>query len=243
MKGLILHVTLAFLFFGCNPPGDGLVRQEGDREFSSSMGVPRMSLSKSAQAPLLDRGTRDVIETHGSAIRAYAEKYGFDWRFVLAVIKCESSFDIAAQSRKGASGLMQLMPTTGEELCETLEVDVLGAPEDNIHGGVYYMGQLYGLFEGARTSDRLRLTLAAYNAGIGRVYDAQVVAAYLHEDPYRWESVKDALPLLSKRYHTLHKNVWDGEKPKSGWFGSSRETVAYVEKAMEYYDEYRLVLN
>jgi len=138
---------------------------------------------------------------------------------------------------------MQLMPTTSEEIGRTLEVDVLAHPEDNIHGGVFYMGKLYSLFEGADPSNRLKLTLAAYNAGVGRVYDAQVVAAYLHEDPYSWEAVRDALPLLSKRYHTLHKNVWEGEKPKSGWFGNSKETVAYVEKTMEYYDEYRLVLN
>jgi membrane-bound lytic murein transglycosylase MltF len=69
------------------------------------------------------------------------------------------------------------------------------------------------------------------------------VAAYFHENPASWRAVKDALPLLSKRYYTLHKSIWDREKPKAGWFGNSRETIAYVERIMGYYEEYRLTLN
>ena len=105
------------------------------------------------------------------------------------------------------------------------------------------MKRLYDLFRSADEPDRLRLTLAAYNSGVGRIYDAQDVAAYLQENPNTWGSVRDALPLLSKRYYTLHKNIWAKERPRSGWFGSSRETVAYVDRIMNYYDEYRLVLN
>ena len=242
MKGMILCVILALVLSSCNPSGESLVRQGDGKPSAFDQGAALNSL-KAVQSRLIDRTTTGIIEDHGVTIKKYSLKYGFDWRLVLAVMKCESSFDSFAESHKGASGLMQLMPTTSEEIGRTLEVDVLAHPEDNIHGGVFYMGKLYSLFEGADPSNRLKLTLAAYNAGVGRVYDAQVVAAYLHEDPYSWEAVRDALPLLSKRYHTLHKNVWEGEKPKSGWFGNSKETVAYVEKTMEYYDEYRLVLN
>lgn len=69
------------------------------------------------------------------------------------------------------------------------------------------------------------------------------MAAYFHERPNEWRGVKDALPLLSKRYYTLHRNVWQQEKPKSGWFGNARQTVKYVEAVIDFYDEYRLVLN
>jgi hypothetical protein len=55
--------------------------------------------------------------------------------------------------------------------------------------------------------------------------------------------VKDALPLLSKRFQTLHRQVWQQDRPKSGWFGNAKQTIAYVESVMGYYDEYRMVLN
>jgi hypothetical protein len=51
------------------------------------------------------------------------------------------------------------------------------------------------------------------------------------------------LPLLSRRYDSLHRSVWHGEKPKAGYFGNARETVKYVENVMAHYDEYRLMLN
>ena len=73
--------------------------------------------------------------------------------------------------------------------------------------------------------------------------DAQDVAAYMHEDPSRWSSIKESLPLLSKRYYTLHRNIWEDSRPRAGWFRGSKETVAYVENVMEYYDEYRALLN
>ena len=135
------------------------------------------------------------------------------------------------------------MPGTSEEIARDLSIDDLSHPNNNIRCGVYYMRQLYGLFEGAPESDRIKLTLAAYNAGIGRIYDAQELAAYLHEDPLAWESIRDMLPLLSRRYESLHRSVWDGEKPKAGYFGNARETVKYVESVMAHYDDYRLMLN
>jgi hypothetical protein len=51
------------------------------------------------------------------------------------------------------------------------------------------------------------------------------------------------LPLLSKRFYTLHRSVWGQDRPKSGWFGNAAETVRYVDSVMEYYDDFRLALN
>jgi len=103
--------------------------------------------------------------------------------------------------------------------------------------------QLYDLFDGIDQADRIKLSLAAYNSGLGRIYDAQDVAAYLHDDPTKWQSVRDALPLLSRRFYTLHKNVWKQGSPKFGSFGDSRQTITYVDKIMDKYEEYEMVLN
>ena len=78
---------------------------------------------------------------------------------ILAVIKVESGFDSQAVSRKGAMGLMQLMPGTASDLGVTNPLD----PEQNIFGGAKYLSDCLKTFKD------LNLALAAYNAGPSRV--------------------------------------------------------------------------
>lgn len=102
-------------------------------------------------------------------ISFYSKHYGVETNMVLAVIKAESNFKKEATSRRGAMGLMQLMPSTaawiGEQLgdkeCTLVE---FYEPERNIRYGVWYLSDLKEEFNG-----NLVLTLAAYNAGRGNV--------------------------------------------------------------------------
>lgn len=238
----VLTMVTCLIIAGCNPSGDELVRKQSN-ELPSAKLDEEPTLPYLSATRLLDPSTRSILATYGPTIRVFAARYDLDWRLVLAVMKTESSFNAGAVSHKGARGFMQIMPTTGREVGEILSVDVLSRPVDNIHGGVFYLGKLHRLFQGAEPTERLKLMLAAYNAGIGRIYDAQDVSSYLRDDPNRWESVQDALPLLSKRYYTLHASVWREGHPQSGWFGGSDETIAYVGKVMKNYEEYRLMLN
>lgn len=247
---MVSPVKMAFLiilgaFLGCTPPVDDLLKK-GSSDLSSG-GHAASSVDRgwdgSAGLPRLDSQTRMILESYGSTIRTYAGKYGFDWRLVLAVMRQESGFIPHAESERGASGLMQMMPYTSEEVGRVLQIEDMAHPQNNIRGGIFYLQKLYGFFEGADEPDRIRLALAAYNAGPARVYDAQDVAAYFRDNPRKWQSVKDALPLLSKRYYTLHRNVWADERPRAGWFGESRQTIAYVEKVMQYYEEYRVTFS
>jgi hypothetical protein len=99
-------------------------------------------------------------------IAKYCQQYQMDWKLVAAVIKVESNFNPNAVSPKGAQGLMQLMPQTQRE------EGVLNpfVPEENIRGGVHYLRKMLDAFQGD-----LELTLAAYNAGIGRVQALKAV--------------------------------------------------------------------
>ncbi|HEU4684428.1 MAG TPA: lytic transglycosylase domain-containing protein [Nitrospira sp.] len=99
------------------------------------------------------------------AIAFYAKRYRLDSALLRAVIKVESDFRQHVVSRKGAVGLMQLTPTTAA----TLRVADVHDPIQNIRGGAKQLRHLLNLYHGD-----LRLSLAAYNAGVRRVKGGQV---------------------------------------------------------------------
>ncbi len=102
-------------------------------------------------------------------IRQAARKHGVDPALVKAVIAAESGFNPQAVSPKGAIGLMQVIPETGERYGVTGDArrtlaQKLADPKINIATGVRYLSDLLRMFSG-----NLALVLAAYNAGEGAV--------------------------------------------------------------------------
>ena len=89
-------------------------------------------------------------------IREASERYKVDHAMIRAIIMAESSYNLMAISKKGAEGLMQLMPNTARELGVTDSFN----PTQNIHAGARYFKKLLKRFKGD-----VRLALAAYNAG------------------------------------------------------------------------------
>ena len=111
----------------------------------------------------------EFIKKYDGIIQQAAKRFRVDPLFVKAVIKAESAFDYRAVSRKGAKGLMQLMPETADEM----RVNNPFNPEENIFGGTRYLGILMDRYK----MDK-RLALAAYNAG------PEIVETYKGIPPY-----------------------------------------------------------
>jgi Transglycosylase SLT domain len=107
------------------------------------------------------------IEAH---IREVAVRYDIPPILVAAIVEAESEFNPRAVSRRGAQGLMQLMPDTASSLRVSDSFD----PYENIEGGVRHLRRLMDRYRG-----NLPLVLAAYNAG------EQTVTVYRGVPPYR----------------------------------------------------------
>lgn len=104
--------------------------------------------------------TRLFTREYTTDINHAAEAYGVDPALVRALIHAESGFNPRARSRKGAMGLMQLMPGTASDM----GVRDAYAVQQNIEGGVKYLALLLDQYDGDIT-----LATAAYNAGPGMV--------------------------------------------------------------------------
>jgi soluble lytic murein transglycosylase-like protein len=132
-----------------NVPQDRRYRYSG--RITSRGDLHNVSINGRSPPPLLRRTT--AYDEH---IYTAAQRYGIAPPLLKAVMAVESNFDPYAISEKGATGLMQLMPTTARDLY----VGNLFDPAQNIDGGARYLRQLQDRFGGD-----LEKVLAAYNAG------------------------------------------------------------------------------
>ncbi|UCH23948.1 MAG: lytic transglycosylase domain-containing protein [Deltaproteobacteria bacterium] len=124
--------------------------------------------SRTAMKSPLDRIKKSECLYHPIILQA-ANRHEVDPAIVKAIIMAESSYNPRAVSKRGAKGLMQLMPKTAEEM----GVEDIFNPEHNINGGVRYYKKLLKQFKGD-----IKLALAAYNAGIRKVKEHKGVPPY-----------------------------------------------------------------
>ena len=175
-----------------------------------------------------ERGvTTSRVSPYDKLIQKHAKTLGWDWRMVAAVIYQESKFSINSRSSRGAQGLMQVMPQTGTYY----GVDNLLDPEQNIIAGTSHLKRLQKMFSkyDLTHEELIKFTLAAYNAGEGRVIDCRNLAAAKGFDNTKWEEIVKVIPMMRE------DSILEEESVKLGKF-QGHETIDYIESVMSHYN-------
>ncbi len=169
----------------------------------------------------------EQLSPYDADIQRAAELHDFDWRLIVAQVYQESQFNPLAVSSVGAEGLMQIMPATAEDL----GVDMPYDPQQSIAAGVAYLRQLRDSFEDELLlEDRIWFSLAAYNAGLGRIERVRRYTEQIGLDPNRWfGNVEAAMMQLAKPVER------DGETKIRCRCG---QTVVYVREIKTLYQNY-----
>jgi len=149
---------------------------------------------------------------------------GLDWRLLAAVSYQESHWKADATSKTGVRGLMMLTNNTATEM----GVKDRLSPAQSILGGSKYLAQIKKrLPETIKEPSRTWFALAAYNIGLGHLYDARKLAQAEGLNPNRWADVMPMLPLLMQpKWH---------KKTRYG-YARGGEAVHYVRNVRRYYD-------
>lgn len=171
------------------------------------------------------------ISRYDELIKSGAQKLGWDWRLLAAIIYRESKFVSNDESWAGARGLMQLMPETARRFGAANPDD----PRQSIRAGVNYLRHLDKFWEKkvADPDERLKFVLASYNAGLSHIMDARKLARKHGKDPTVWNDVEFYLLKKSDRAFYRDPVVTAG-------YCKCEEPVNYVKNVLQTFDEYKL---
>jgi membrane-bound lytic murein transglycosylase F len=166
------------------------------------------------------------LSAYDPIILRQARKFGLDWRLVASMISVESSFRHDAVSPAGALGLMQIMPIAAREQGASYSMH----PEENIRTGVSHFVSGWRRIKGKSSLDALKLSLAAYNVGLGHLRDAQNLAVENDLNPRSWDDVSQMLPLLE---------IPDYYADAKYGYCQGQSAVDYVSRVMSQYRTYQ----
>lgn len=174
---------------------------------------------------------RARLSPYDDIIRSCADSLGVDWHMIASVIYKESRFHIEARSSRGARGLMQMMPQTAALYGVADYLD----PGVNIGAGSSHLYDLSRRYKriAANSDECFKYTLAAYNAGIGRLEDILGLAEANGLNAAYWDSVVVVIPQMSAE-------LLDTSIVKCGPFKGT-ETLAYVDEVLSIYEDMKRV--
>lgn len=173
------------------------------------------------------------LSSFDSSIKKTAKQIGWDWRLLAALIYQESRFKVDLESDKGAFGLMQLMPS----VMSRYGIDYNSSPQEQLEAGGKLIKYLDKCLKNkvVDSLERVKFVLAAYNAGLGHVYDAQRLAKKFGKAPDVWEDNVD--------YYILNKSKFLNDTCcKSGYLRGG-QTYRFVEEIMDRFYHYQALMD
>ncbi|MCI1640489.1 MAG: lytic transglycosylase domain-containing protein [Bacteroidales bacterium] len=172
------------------------------------------------------------LSPYDKIIEKYSGRLGWDWRLIAAMVYQESHYEIDNRSGRGAVGLMQIMPRTATRY----DTDDLLDPEENIKTGISHLARLQKIFRkyADNKNELVKMTLAAYNAGEGRILDCINYAAISGNENGKWEELVKVIPDMRL------DSILQEDTVKLGKF-HGYETIGYVEKVSSIYDIYKAI--
>lgn len=164
-------------------------------------------------------------------IKKTAKSIGWDWRLLASLIYQESRFRMDLESEKGAFGLMQLMPV----VMERYEIGYDATPEEQLEAGGKLLTYLDECLQNkvADSAERVKFVLAAYNSGLGHVYDAQRLAEKYGKYPDVWDNNVDYFILNKSK-----KQYYNDTCCRAGYLRGT-ETYRFVEEVLDRYYQYQ----
>jgi membrane-bound lytic murein transglycosylase F len=198
------------------------IRQNGVLAQTTSRFFEQMTVVTTDDAVVFSDNLSTRLPQWKEEFKTAATEYDLDWELLAAIGYQESHWDPSAESYTGVRGLMMLTFDTAKELGVTDRED----PQQSILGAAKYIKNLEERLPAhIEGDDRLYMTLAAYNLGLGHLEDARVITQKMGGNPDLWEDVSRYFPLLSKeQYFTTAKHGY-----ARGW-----EPVTYVKNVLNY---------
>jgi len=172
------------------------------------------------------------ISLYDKFFKKYSKEINWDWRLLASLAYNESNFDPKAVSWAGARGLMQLMPATGRAM--GLSSGEEDNPELSIKAAVKYIASINNSFSMIPDKkERRNFILAAYNAGLGHIYDAMALADKYGKNKLVWYNNVEHFILLKSNEEYFTDPVC-----KNGYF-RGRETFNFVRDINSRYQVYK----
>lgn len=171
------------------------------------------------------------ISEYDEIFKREAAQIGWDWRLLASIAYHESRFDPTVVSWAGAKGIMQLMPATAAAF--GLGEDSIAIPEPNIRAAVRSIKSVEGSMQRIKDdNERIKFILAAYNCGVGHVFDAMALAEKYGKDTQVWYGeVEDAMLMKT------NPEYFNDEVCRFGYL-RGRQTTTYVREVMSLYNYY-----
>jgi membrane-bound lytic murein transglycosylase F len=170
--------------------------------FAMRAGAQKESVGAKLERAAQARANKKISEKYDPVFRKYTKRYfgpAFDWKYFKAQGFAESGLNANAKSWVGARGVMQLMPTTYQEIASHRpEFGAIDQPEWNIAAGIMHDRYLWDLWQkNVPDDERHRFMFGSYNAGEGTINRAFGVAKSKVGTP-AWSSIEQIAPTVRR---------------------------------------------